>query len=119
MPSAEVGVARRPRLFVRPLSLEEGRKLQRITRTAKNPVRLRRAMVLDNWTHEVRLPPIVIDDETDPGGDVVLTQIRHLFFTMPNTGTGRAARTPKGAADHGRLLPAALPAALRELAAHR
>ena len=32
--------------FVRPLSMEEGRKLQRITRTAKNSVRLRRAIVV-------------------------------------------------------------------------
>jgi hypothetical protein len=33
-------------VFVRPLSLDEGQKLQRITRTAKNPVRLRRAIVV-------------------------------------------------------------------------
>ncbi len=39
-------MARRPSVFVRPLSLDEGQKLQRITRTAKNPVRLRRAIVV-------------------------------------------------------------------------
>ncbi|WP_218135539.1 helix-turn-helix domain-containing protein [Nonomuraea jiangxiensis] len=39
-------MARRPDVFVRPLSMEEGRKLQRITRTAKDPVRLRRAIVV-------------------------------------------------------------------------
>jgi transposase len=39
-------VARRPSVFVRPLTMDEGRKLQRITRTAKNPVRLRRAIVV-------------------------------------------------------------------------
>jgi len=39
-------VARRPSVFVRPLSMEEGQKLQRITRTAKNPVRMRRAIVV-------------------------------------------------------------------------
>ena len=39
-------MARRPSVFVRPLSMEEGQKLQRITRTAKNPVRLRRAIVV-------------------------------------------------------------------------
>ncbi|WP_252446048.1 helix-turn-helix domain-containing protein [Pseudonocardia humida] len=33
-------------MFVRPLSMDEGRKLARITRTAKNPVRLRRAIVV-------------------------------------------------------------------------
>jgi transposase len=42
----EVEVARRPSVFVRPLSMDEGRKLQKITRSAKNPVRLRRAMVV-------------------------------------------------------------------------
>ncbi|MFI7701617.1 transposase [Nonomuraea sp. NPDC049480] len=39
-------MARRPDVFVRPLSMEEGRKLQRITRTAKDPVKLRRAIVV-------------------------------------------------------------------------
>ena len=39
-------MARKPSVFVRTLSMEEGRKLQRITRTAKNPVRLRRAIVV-------------------------------------------------------------------------
>ncbi|SFK06909.1 Transposase [Streptosporangium canum] len=39
-------MARRPEVFVRALSMEEGRKLQRITRTAKDPVKLRRAIVV-------------------------------------------------------------------------
>jgi transposase len=39
-------MARRPGVFVRGLSMEEGRKLQRITRTAKDPVKLRRAIVV-------------------------------------------------------------------------
>jgi transposase len=42
----EVVVARRPEVFVRSLSMEEGRRLQRITRTAKDPVKLRRAIVV-------------------------------------------------------------------------
>jgi hypothetical protein len=33
-------------VFVRLLSMDEGRKLQRITRTATNPVRMRRAIVV-------------------------------------------------------------------------
>jgi Winged helix-turn helix len=45
-PVLEVVVAPRPRVFVRTLSMEEGRKLQRITRTAKDPVKLRRAIVV-------------------------------------------------------------------------
>jgi hypothetical protein len=39
-------VARRPSEFVRPLSMDEGRKLQRIRRTPTNPVRMRRAMAV-------------------------------------------------------------------------
>ncbi len=39
-------MGRRPRVFVRSVSMEEGRRLQRISRTSKDPVRLRRAMVV-------------------------------------------------------------------------
>ncbi|MFE4337479.1 transposase, partial [Streptomyces sp. NPDC056831] len=39
-------MGRRPGVFVRPVSMEEGRRLQRISRTAKDPVRLRRAIVV-------------------------------------------------------------------------
>lgn len=39
-------MARKPEVFVRALSMEEGRKLQQITRTAKDPVKLRRAIVV-------------------------------------------------------------------------
>ncbi|MFQ6269417.1 IS630 family transposase [Kutzneria viridogrisea] len=39
-------MARRPEVFVRTLSMEEGRKLQRVTRTAKDPVKMRRAIVV-------------------------------------------------------------------------
>lgn len=39
-------MGRRPGVFVRPVSMEEGRRLQRISRTAKDPVKLRRAIVV-------------------------------------------------------------------------
>src|ERR1700712_4505701 len=39
-------MARHPEVFVRDLSMAEGQKLQRITRTAKDPVKLRRAIVV-------------------------------------------------------------------------
>lgn len=39
-------MARHPEVFVRDLSMVEGQKLQRITRTAKDPVKLRRAIVV-------------------------------------------------------------------------
>lgn len=39
-------MARHPEVFVRDLSMAEGQRLQRITRTAKDPVKLRRAVVV-------------------------------------------------------------------------
>jgi hypothetical protein len=39
-------VGRRLEVFVRALSMVEGQRLQKITRTAKNPVKLRRAIVV-------------------------------------------------------------------------
>ncbi|MFI1161241.1 hypothetical protein [Streptomyces sioyaensis] len=42
----EVLVGRRPGLLVRPVNMVEGRRLQRISRTAKDPFRQRRAIVV-------------------------------------------------------------------------
>jgi winged helix-turn helix protein len=42
----EVVMARPPEVFVRPVTMTEGRRLQRIGRTAKDPVKLRRAIVV-------------------------------------------------------------------------
>jgi transposase len=39
-------VARKPEVFVRAVSMAEGQRLQRISRTAKDPVKLRRAIVV-------------------------------------------------------------------------
>ncbi|MEH1130881.1 IS630 family transposase [Micromonospora sp. CPCC 206061] len=39
-------MARRPEVFVRQVSMAEGQRLQRISRTAKDPVKLRRAIVV-------------------------------------------------------------------------
>lgn len=39
-------MGRRPSVFVRRVSMDEGRRLQRISRSAKDPVRLRRAIVV-------------------------------------------------------------------------
>ncbi|MBW1602040.1 helix-turn-helix domain-containing protein [Streptomyces sp. JJ66] len=39
-------MGRRPSVFVRPVSMDEGRRLQRVSRTAKDPVKLRRAIVV-------------------------------------------------------------------------
>jgi transposase len=43
---SEVVMGRSPEVFVRPVSMAEGRRLQRIGRTAKDPVKLRRAIVV-------------------------------------------------------------------------
>ena len=39
-------MGRRPSVFVRSVTADEGRRLQRISRTAKDPVKLRRAIVV-------------------------------------------------------------------------
>ena len=43
---SEVAMARPAEVFVRPVTVAEGRRLQRIGRTAKDPVKLRRAIVV-------------------------------------------------------------------------
>ena len=39
-------MGRSPEVFVRPVTMTEGRRLQRIGRTARDPVKLRRAIVV-------------------------------------------------------------------------
>ena len=39
-------MGRPPEVFVRPVTMTEGQRLQRIGRTAKDPVKLRRAIVV-------------------------------------------------------------------------
>lgn len=39
-------MGRRPEVFVRQVSMAEGQRLQQISRTAKDPVKLRRAIVV-------------------------------------------------------------------------
>jgi hypothetical protein len=39
-------MGRPPEVFVRPVTMGEGRRLQRISRTARDPVKLRRAIVV-------------------------------------------------------------------------
>ncbi|RDI58937.1 helix-turn-helix domain-containing protein [Nocardia pseudobrasiliensis] len=46
LPVEVVPVARKPDVFVRAVSPEEGRKLARIARSSKVPVRMRRAIVV-------------------------------------------------------------------------
>ncbi|MGY2093618.1 hypothetical protein ACW9HO_39290, partial [Nocardia gipuzkoensis] len=46
LPVEVVSVARRPEVFVRAVTPEEGRRLRKITKTSKQPVRTRRAIVV-------------------------------------------------------------------------
>ncbi|MEU7768135.1 IS630 family transposase [Nocardia sp. NPDC049190] len=46
LPVEVVPVARKPEVFVRAVTSEEGRRLQRITKTSKQPIRTRRAIVV-------------------------------------------------------------------------
>ncbi|MGW4094058.1 IS630 family transposase [Nocardia sp. NPDC004750] len=46
LPVEVVLVARKPEVFVRAVTPEEGRRLQKITKTSKQPVRMRRAIVV-------------------------------------------------------------------------
>ncbi|MFI2279615.1 IS630 family transposase [Nocardia beijingensis] len=46
LPVEVVPVARKPEVFVRAVTPEEGRRLQKITKTSKQPVRMRRAIVV-------------------------------------------------------------------------
>jgi hypothetical protein len=43
---SEVVMGRSPEVFIRPVTMTEGQRLQRIGRTSKDPVKLRRAIVV-------------------------------------------------------------------------
>ena len=43
---SEVAMGRSPEVFVRPVTMTEGQRLQRIGRTPRDPVKLRRAIVV-------------------------------------------------------------------------
>ncbi|MFF5265284.1 IS630 family transposase [Actinomadura viridis] len=51
-------MGRPPEVFVRPVSMAEGRRLQRIGRTAKDPVKLRRAIVVLMSAQDQPVPDI-------------------------------------------------------------
>ena len=58
-------MARRPEVFVRSLSMEVGHKPARVTRTSKDPVRLRRAIVvmMSGRLGHHRVLHVVVDHE--------------------------------------------------------
>ena len=61
-------MGRRPEVFVRQVSMAEGQRLQRITRTAKDPVKLRRGQRLPQRGVDVDVGGAVLDHVTvEPG----------------------------------------------------
>jgi hypothetical protein len=69
-------VARRPSVFVRPLSMEEGQKLQRIMRTDEDPVGLRRAIVVTMFGQGLLVEPDA-PGAADDGGAVIASTRPH------------------------------------------
>ena len=80
-------MARPPEVFVRPVTMTEGRRLQRIGRTAKDPVKLRRAIVVLMSAQGQSVPDIAHLLDCSP--EYVRTVI-HAF-----NDTGFAALDPK------------------------
>ena len=60
-------MGRPPEVFVRPVTMTEGRRLQRIGRTATDPVRLRRAIVVLMSAQEQSAPDIAHLLDCSPG----------------------------------------------------
>lgn len=69
-------MARKPEVFVRELSLEEGQRLARTTRTFKNAVRLRRATIVMASTQGQSVPDIAVMFATTQG---YVRQVVHVF----------------------------------------
>jgi transposase len=64
---SEVVMGRLPEVFARPVTMAEGRRLQRIGRTAKDPVRLRRAIVVLMSAQGQSVPDIAHLLDCSPG----------------------------------------------------
>ncbi|MFD2028537.1 IS630 family transposase [Promicromonospora aerolata] len=88
-------MARKPEVFVRELSAEEGQRLQRTTRTSKNPVRLRRATIVMASAQGQSVPDIAAMFATTEG---YVRRVVHDFnergFTVldPKVSGGRTRR---------------------------
>ncbi|WP_222709767.1 helix-turn-helix domain-containing protein [Microbispora sp. CSR-4] len=89
-------MARRPEVFVRPLTMEEGRRLQRITRTAKDPVKLRRAIVVMMSGQGQSVPDITSLMQVSDG---YVRDVIHAFNER-----GFEALDPKWSGDHPRAI---------------
>ncbi|WP_405914199.1 hypothetical protein OG760_35735 [Streptomyces sp. NBC_00963] len=85
----------RPEVFVRPVGLEEGRRLQRISRTAKDPVRLRRVIVVMMSAQGKSVPDITSLMQVSAG----FRRVRGLVALSPVCSGVLVAAPPRGAVD--------------------
>ncbi|MEV4173810.1 helix-turn-helix domain-containing protein [Nonomuraea sp. NPDC049709] len=87
-------MARPPDVFVRPLSMEEGRRIQRITRTAKDPVKLRRAIVVMISRQGQSVPDItsLMQVSDDYVRDVIHAFNERGFDALAQNGAGAGHR---------------------------
>ncbi len=86
---------RRPEVFVRPVSLAEGQRLQKISKTAKDPVKLRRAIVVWASAQGQSVPDIahLLDVSADYVRDVVHAFNEQGFEALSPKWSGGAPRT--------------------------
>ncbi|MEV5840327.1 helix-turn-helix domain-containing protein [Nocardia sp. NPDC052112] len=85
LPVKVVPVARKPEVFVRVVSPEEGRRLQRITKTSRQPIRMRRAIVVMASAQRQPVPAIArLMQVSDAYG----RQVIHEFNEPGVRGTG-------------------------------
>ncbi|MFI1169956.1 transposase [Streptomyces melanogenes] len=91
-------MARHPRVFVRPVSMEEGRRLQRIGRTSKDPIRLRRAIVVLMSAHgqPVRNITSLLQVSEDYVRDVIHAFNQQGFNALDPKWSGGRTRTIDG-----------------------
>lgn len=106
-------MGRRPGVFVRPVSMEEGRRLQRISRTAKDPVKLRRAIVVLMSAQRQSVPDItsLMQVSADYVRNVIHAFNERGFDTLdPKWSGGRPRRISSQAREHICLIARTSPA---------
>jgi transposase len=106
-------VARPPEVFVRPLTPAEGRRVQRITRTAKDPVKLRRAIVVMMSAQGQSVPDItsLMQVSDDYVRDVIHAFNERGFDALdPKWSGGRRPAISRTAREHIGLIARTAPA---------
>jgi hypothetical protein len=110
LPVEVVLVARKPEVFVRAVTPEEGRRLQKIAKTSKQPVRMRRAIVV---MASAQRQPVSLISRLMQVSEGYVRQVIHDFNEM-----GFSALDPNGAgAGRGRPTKRRVSASVRSLGA--